>query len=461
MLPSDQDTCEAVSGCSYTAATPSDQRLCGGADRNSVYIIDVPTTSSDPPTASYVGCFVDGSSSRTYSLGGDASQVSAFGEGGSFGLTFDGNGDWAELTAAPDYANDGTFSISFWFTKTPCLDPDGPYQTLYAHQGTNRSQLTDPRLLIMVGCSAQGSHSTVSDGDIIRIMGTDDAQQQFAFDAAMKDAEGGGFVTTMWVHFVLTMDTEGARVFIDGRDVSNDLGHPEPNRWMRWAQTRSNIAWPNPMRFGEWTGRDLTGAHGYLRVESCTNFVGVGQAMTWDDARAYCQATYPGGDLASILDEDAQGDASAACVAATDSLQCWIGLTDAAEEGVFIWADGSPISYEHWASGEPNDWGDGPSTENYGMMSRRDDGSETWNDAAGSQTHAFVCQTATVSSGACSYDSGVAASCGAGCTYTAPGEPTLAGALAECTALCRKNDDFEFKYMGLQFSNECFVSPVS
>jgi hypothetical protein len=461
VLPSDQDTCEAVSGCSYTAATPSDQRLCGGADRNSVYIIDVPTTSSDPPTASYVGCFVDGSSSRTYSLGGDASQVSAFGEGGSFGLTFDGNGDWAELTAAPDYANDGTFSISFWFTKTPCLDPDGPYQTLYAHQGTNRSQLTDPRLLIMVGCSAQGSHSTVSDGDIIRIMGTDDAQQQFAFDAAMKDAEGGGFVTTMWVHFVLTMDTEGARVFIDGRDVSNDLGHPEPNRWMRWAQTRSNIAWPNPMRFGEWTGRDLTGAHGYLRVESCTNFVGVGQAMTWDDARAYCQATYPGGDLASILDEDAQGDASAACVAATDSLQCWIGLTDAAEEGVFIWADGSPISYEHWASGEPNDWGDGPSTENYGMMSRRDDGSETWNDAAGSQTHAFVCQTATVSSGACSYDSGVAASCGAGCTYTAPGEPTLAGALAECTALCRKNDDFEFKYMGLQFSNECFVSPVS
>lgn len=245
-LPSDQSTCEAVTGCSYTAATPLNRRMCGGADRNSVYMIDPATVTNDPATATYVGCFVDSTSSQTYSLGGDASQISAWEEGSSFGLTFDGNGDYAELTRVPDYANDGTFSICFWFTKTPCLDPDGPYQTLYAHQGTNRTQRTDPRLLILVGCSRQGAHSTVSDGDIIRIMGTDDAQQQFVFDAAMIDAQDNGFVTEMWVHFVLAIDTLGARVFIDGRDVSHHLGHPQPNRWLQWSQTPQNLAWPNP-----------------------------------------------------------------------------------------------------------------------------------------------------------------------------------------------------------------------
>ena len=204
-------------------------------------------------------------------------------------------------------------------------------------------------------------------------------------------------------------------------------------------------------RFGEWSGRDLTGNHAFLRQESCTNFVGVAQEMSWGDARAYCQAEFPGGDLASILDEDAQIEANAACAAVTESLQCWIGMNDAAEEGNFVWADGSPVSYEHWSPGEPNDWGDGPSTENYVLMwHQREDprysiDSETWNDASGLSLNAFVCQTSTVAAGACSYESGDPSSCGAGCTYTAPGESTLTSALAECAAICRTNGDFEFK----------------
>ncbi len=33
----------------------------------------------------------------------------------------------------------------------------------------------------------------------------------------------------------------------------------------------------------------------------------------------------------------------------------WIGLSDAAQEGTFIWLDGAPVNYTNWASGEPND----------------------------------------------------------------------------------------------------------
>ena len=75
------------------------------------------------------------------------------------------------------------------------------------------------------------------------MMFTADDGQRGIFDAPMLDAYGSGFVTTMWVHFVLSMDADGARVFIDGADVSENLGFPQDNRWIRWSQTPENIAW--------------------------------------------------------------------------------------------------------------------------------------------------------------------------------------------------------------------------
>ena len=36
----------------------------------------------------------------------------------------------------------------------------------------------------------------------------------------------------------------------------------------------------------------------------------------------------------------------------------WLGFTDSAEEGTFVWSDGSPSNdYANWAAGEPNEWG--------------------------------------------------------------------------------------------------------
>jgi len=45
--------------------------------------------------------------------------------------------------------------------------------------------------------------------------------------------------------------------------------------------------------------------------------------------------------------------------------KAWIGLTDAAEEGVYRWVDGTGARYTNWAPGEPNNAGDEHFVEMY------------------------------------------------------------------------------------------------
>jgi hypothetical protein len=54
----------------------------------------------------------------------------------------------------------------------------------------------------------------------------------------------------------------------------------------------------------------------------------------------------------------------------------WIGFTDEAVEGTWVWASGEPVTYTHWNQGEPNDWGNG---EDYALMNW-DTGTGAWND---------------------------------------------------------------------------------
>jgi hypothetical protein len=89
--------------------------------------------------------------------------------------------------------------------------------------------------------------------------------------------------------------------------------------------------------------------------------------VTWTDARNRCRAT--GGDLASIHSAQQNADVRAAC----GSHSCWIGLSDAQTESVWLWSDGSPFDYNNWRAGEPN-----------GVSASEDfvdvDGSGTWED---------------------------------------------------------------------------------
>jgi len=80
---------------------------------------------------------------------------------------------------------------------------------------------------------------------------------------------------------------------------------------------------------------------------------------TWADARSGCQAQ--GGDLASVHSEEEQLQVGAVCLSASDFgtegsetaadnnyRACWIGLSDASQEGTWEWTDGTAVAYSAW-----------------------------------------------------------------------------------------------------------------
>ena len=95
-------------------------------------------------------------------------------------------------------------------------------------------------------------------------------------------------------------------------------------------------------------------------------------AMTWQQARDYARTL--GGYLVSINDaaENAFVDGR---YTNTIGVRRWIGLSDAASEGVFVWDSGEPVTYTAWGSGEPSNSGNEDYVEIIGAT-----GPAFWND---------------------------------------------------------------------------------
>ncbi|XP_051799768.1 type-2 ice-structuring protein-like [Acanthochromis polyacanthus] len=75
--------------------------------------------------------------------------------------------------------------------------------------------------------------------------------------------------------------------------------------------------------------------------------------MTWAQAEKNCQAL--GGNLASVHDYREHLKLQRVIRDATYSYRkTWIGGSDAQQENVFFWSDGTPFRYTSWCPGEPN-----------------------------------------------------------------------------------------------------------
>jgi hypothetical protein len=100
----------------------------------------------------------------------------------------------------------------------------------------------------------------------------------------------------------------------------------------------------------------------------------------WADARKFCQSL--GADLLVIDSKEKN-----ALVAALSISDPWIGATDAAKEGTWLWVSGKAATYQNWNSGEPSNSG---GNENCAVLLTSVSGK--WNDASCDGEKPFICE---------------------------------------------------------------------
>lgn len=110
------------------------------------------------------------------------------------------------------------------------------------------------------------------------------------------------------------------------------------------------------------------------------------EMKTWFEARDFCKAL--GGDLATINNKEEQ-QAIWRLITTSGSYHelFWVGLTYGGTSEGFSWSDGSPVTYENWAFGEPNNY---QNVEFCGEL--KGEPGMSWNDINCENLHNWICQ---------------------------------------------------------------------
>ncbi|MBI4699999.1 MAG: VCBS repeat-containing protein [Deltaproteobacteria bacterium] len=125
-----------------------------------------------------------------------------------------------------------------------------------------------------------------------------------------------------------------------------------------------------------------TGCELFVRQDAGAYLACRDAPLDWAAARAFCRKR--GADLVVI--DDAGENAFVAALAVNTS---WIGLSDTAEEGTFVWVSGSKLEYASWKEGEPNDAG---GAEDCVALGAGEQEAGLWNDADCAGAKPFVCE---------------------------------------------------------------------
>ncbi|XP_039462100.1 CD209 antigen-like protein E isoform X2 [Oreochromis aureus] len=120
---------------------------------------------------------------------------------------------------------------------------------------------------------------------------------------------------------------------------------------------------------------------------------------SWNESRDECRAKR--GDLVKIDSREEQTFLERRLRDVMTEVQdkFWIGLTDSAVEGRWVWVDGSPLneSLEFWSKGEPDNWkSEHPDGEDCVRMGEKGGAKDLkcWFDAVCSKPHRSICEKA-------------------------------------------------------------------
>lgn len=117
-----------------------------------------------------------------------------------------------------------------------------------------------------------------------------------------------------------------------------------------------------------------------------------GTLSTWDAAQAACLGV---GATLVIVDDAAEQSIVAGLSASfpVDAPDLWLGATDAALENSFVWIDGSPMVFDSWRDGEPNNNGPGELPENC-VVIEGDTALHEWDDRSCETPAPYICERA-------------------------------------------------------------------
>ncbi|KAM4611393.1 ladderlectin-like [Polymixia lowei] len=138
----------------------------------------------------------------------------------------------------------------------------------------------------------------------------------------------------------------------------------------------------------------LTGAAEGQRATKCPDgwtkycsrcFIYVSTERTWAESERNCLSL--GGNLASIHSHQEYHDVQDMTKKLAKPFPVtWLGGSDAAQEGVWLWSDGERFSYTNWGKGEPNNSG---KDQHCLVMNFRD--VKLWDDEHCDRTFPSVC----------------------------------------------------------------------
>uniref|UniRef100_A0A3P9JZL0 C-type lectin domain-containing protein n=1 Tax=Oryzias latipes TaxID=8090 RepID=A0A3P9JZL0_ORYLA len=123
----------------------------------------------------------------------------------------------------------------------------------------------------------------------------------------------------------------------------------------------------------------------YSYGDRCYKYVAT--PMTWGNAELHCVSQ--NANLVSVHSVEEEAFVKM-LIQNFDPAEApnWIGLSDAQEEGGWMWSDGSKVDFQAWLTGEPNNshGNEHCGTTNWGTT-------KEWNDHRCTYTHPFVCKS--------------------------------------------------------------------